>query len=141
MGGDAASPVQYTREGDVVVITLDDGKMNSFGFTMCAALNAALDRACEEEGDIAVLLLGNKKAFSAGFDLKVMGGKASLDQYHLFNAGLGLALRLAEFPRPVVMGSTGHGLALGVRKNNYPLCVFFFFPLHAAVFIKLTRRA
>lgn len=57
----SSSPVQYDRKGDVVVITLDDGKMNSFGFVMCDALNAALDRALQEEGQVSILIVGNKK--------------------------------------------------------------------------------
>jgi enoyl-CoA hydratase/carnithine racemase len=68
----AATPkVTYTRTDDVVTITLDDGKMNSFDLPLVAELNAALDRAEAESGTIAVLLVGNAKAFSAGFNLKV----------------------------------------------------------------------
>lgn len=106
-------PVQYERKGDVVVITLDDGKMNSFTFVLIEAVHDALNKAEKETGNISVLLLGNAKAFSAGFDLGIMGGPKSEEQYNLFLRGLELSIRVAEFPRPVVMGSTGHSLALG----------------------------
>lgn len=105
--------VQYERKGDVVVITLDDGKMNSFTFSLIEALHGALDKAEKEDGSVSVLLMGNAKAFSAGFDLGIMGGPQSMEQYNLFMRGCELSIRLAEFPRPVAMGSTGHGLALG----------------------------
>ena len=36
-----------------------------------------------------------------------------MDQYNLFMDGMKLTIRIAEYPRPVVMGCTGHGLALG----------------------------
>lgn len=42
-----------------------------------------------------------------------MGGPPSSAQYDLFMAGANLALRLFDFPRPVVIGCTGHALALG----------------------------
>ena len=42
--------VSYARDGDVVTIAMDDGKMNSFGFELLAAVGEALDRAEREEG-------------------------------------------------------------------------------------------
>lgn len=46
----------------------------------------------------AVPLQGNRKAFSAGFDLKIMAGKQSMDQHTLFLRGCELAIRLASTP-------------------------------------------
>jgi enoyl-CoA hydratase len=45
--------------------------------------------------------------------MQVMGGPVSEVQYTLFMAGANLALRVFEFPRPVVIGCSGHALALG----------------------------
>jgi enoyl-CoA hydratase len=105
--------VEYERKGDVVVITMDDGKMNSFDFKLLEAVGAALDRVDAESGNVSILLMGNAKAFSAGFDLKIMKGPPSEAQYNLFMRGCELVIRLAEYHRPVVIGCPGHGLALG----------------------------
>ena len=59
--------VSYQREGDVVVMTLDDGKMNSFNSALIDAVNAAFDRADKEAGDISILMLGNAKVHSSLF--------------------------------------------------------------------------
>lgn len=94
------------------MIRMDDGKMNAFGFDFIKAFNAALDEA-EREKACSVLIIGNKKALSAGFDLSVMGKPPSPEVADLFKQGSELMIRLFAFPRPVVMASTGHALALG----------------------------
>lgn len=97
------------RDG-LAVIRMDDGKANAFSFAMLDALGAALD-AAEREAR-AVVLLGRPDRFSGGFDLGVMnaGGEAML---RLVAAGGRLAVRLYELPLPVVIGCTGHALAMG----------------------------
>ena len=41
------SPVTTTIDGDVAVITLDDGKANAISFDVVDGLNAAIDDALE----------------------------------------------------------------------------------------------
>jgi enoyl-CoA hydratase len=60
------------KEGDVSVITLDDGKVNVFSPAMIEQLNALLDQVPEDSGSL--LIQGKDGMFSAGFDLKVMQG-------------------------------------------------------------------
>ena len=86
------------------------GKMNAFTFQMIKEWNKALDACAHAE---AVAVVGNAKAFSAGFDLSVMGAGPSPEARDMLFRGGELMLRLAEFPRPVVIGATGHALALG----------------------------
>jgi len=97
------------RDG-LAVVRMDDGKANAFSFAMLDALGAALD-AAEREAR-ALVLLGRPDRFSGGFDLGVMnaGGEAMV---RLVTGGGRLALRLYEFPLPVVIGCTGHALAMG----------------------------
>lgn len=106
-----SEPVSLETSGDVAIIRLDDGKANAISPAVLSALNSALDQA--EEAQQAILLLGRPERFSAGFDLGVMregGAKAALD---LVGGGARLALRLARHPAPVVIGCTGHALAMG----------------------------
>lgn len=98
-------------EAGVVHVRLDDGKANAVSPDVIAALHGALDRA-ESDGR-AVLLVGRPGRFSAGFDLSIM--QQGADQARaLVRSGAELALRIYEFPRPVVMACTGHALAMGV---------------------------
>jgi enoyl-CoA hydratase len=102
--------VSYEFSDGVATLTLNDGKVNVLGFAMLDALNAALDRA---EADKAVVVLtGNAKVFSAGFDLAVMkaGGP---DIPRMMERGGTLGQRLIAFPRPVVLAVNSHAMAMG----------------------------
>lgn len=103
--------VSFESSGDVAIIRLDDGKANALSPDVLAAINSALDQA--EEAGLAVLLTGRPNRFSAGFDLGVMreGGPAVARE--MVKSGARLALRIARFPAPVVIASTGHALAMG----------------------------
>ncbi|MGZ4223271.1 MAG: enoyl-CoA hydratase-related protein [Solirubrobacteraceae bacterium] len=59
----------YALEDGIATITMDDGKVNVLGIPMLRELQAAFDRA--EEDDAVVILTGREGRFSAGFDLKV----------------------------------------------------------------------
>jgi len=102
--------VRYTLDDKVASITFDDGKVNAISHTAVRQLHAALDRA-ESDQARAVVLVGRPGCFSAGFDLAVMqsGVDAARD---LARAGGELALRLFAFEAPVVLGVTGHALAM-----------------------------
>ncbi|MBW2316645.1 MAG: crotonase/enoyl-CoA hydratase family protein [Deltaproteobacteria bacterium] len=100
----------YALEGDVAVLTLDDGKANALAPDMIDALSKALDRAESEAG--AVAFFGRPGRFSAGFDLKTMSAGADAAAA-MVGAGAELLLRIYEFPRPTVVGVTGHALAAG----------------------------
>lgn len=94
----------------VALVRMDDGKVNALSPELLAELDALLDRAEKEAG--AVVLAGRPERFTAGFDLKVMRAGPDATR-RLVRAGALLALRLAEFPRPVVAACTGHALAMG----------------------------
>jgi enoyl-CoA hydratase len=103
--------VTFEASGDVAIIRLDDGKANALSPIMLSAINSALDQA--QEAQLAVMLTGRPGRFCAGFDLGVMrdGGPAAARA--MVTGGAELALRIARFPAPVVIGSTGHALAMG----------------------------
>jgi enoyl-CoA hydratase len=105
-----ADPVTLAHDGDVAVITLDDGKANALSFAVIDGLNEALSMA--EASAKAVVVVGREGKFSAGFDLSVMTGGID-DARRLLAAGANLGLRVFTFPIPVVLGVTGHALAMG----------------------------
>ena len=65
-----SGPVTYRRDESIATITMDDGKVNALGPTMLRALNEALDNADRDDVG-AVVIAGNHRVFSGGFDLKV----------------------------------------------------------------------
>jgi enoyl-CoA hydratase len=97
-------------DGDVAVITIDDGKANAYSHEVLASIHDALDRA--EKEATAVLLVGRPGRFSAGFDLSVMSS-GNEPMRALVTAGAELLLRVFTYPSPVVVACTGHALAAG----------------------------
>jgi enoyl-CoA hydratase len=104
--------VSYRRDEAIAVISMDDGKVNALGPAMLGEINTALDRA-ESEDAGAVVIAGNQRVFSGGFDLKVFRSgdvQASID---MLQAGFELSHRLLSFRKPVVAACTGHAIAMG----------------------------
>lgn len=110
MADETTPPVQYRLDGDVAVVTLEDGKANAIGHPTLDALHAALDRA--EAEATALVLVGGAKAFSAGFDLKVMMSGTE-PMRALVTAGGRFWMRLYGTSLPTVAACTGHALAGG----------------------------
>ena len=105
-------PVTYRREESIAVITMDDGKVNALGPTMLHAVNEALDNADRDDVS-AVLIAGNQRVFSAGFDLKILTGGELQPAIDMFRGGFELSYRLLSYPKPVVMACTGPAVAMG----------------------------
>jgi len=106
-----SEPVTVESSGDVAILRLDDGKVNALSPSVFEALSAALDRV--EQADQAVLLAGRPGQFSAGFHLGVMRDGGPGAARALVTEGARFAVRLARHPAPVVIGCTGHALAMG----------------------------
>lgn len=104
--------VTYRRDESVAVITLDDGKVNALGPAMQQAINAAVDSADRDEVG-ALVIAGNERVFSGGFDLKVLTSGEVQPAVDMLRGGFELAYRLLSYPKPVVMACTGHAIAMG----------------------------
>src|SRR5262249_25182021 len=103
--------VHYQVESSVATIVMDDGKVNALSPDMQREINEVLNHA-ELEGVGAVVITGNDRVFSGGFDLNVLrgGGDAAIG---MLVGGFELAARVLAFPKPVVMACTGHAIAMG----------------------------
>jgi len=100
-----------TKEGDVSIITLDDGKANVFSSAMSSTINNLLDEIPDDKGSL--LITGRPGLFSGGFDLKTMTGGEAKDIVDMTVNGFKLLARIYGFPRPVVVAASGHSIALG----------------------------
>ncbi len=106
------APVHYNTKDSIAVIRMDDGKVNALGPTMQQALNDAIDRA-EADNAGALVITGNHRVFSGGFDLKILTSGEVQPAIDMLRGGFELAYRLLSFPKPVVMACTGHAIAMG----------------------------
>ncbi len=106
-----SSVVSYRQQGDVAVVTMDDGKANAAGFALFEALQQALERAAREARALAIL--GRPGVLSGGFDLNVLRGGDDAEIARLVAAGSEFMSRLNTHPQPVVIAATGHAVALG----------------------------
>lgn len=101
-----------SRDKSVAVITLDDGKVNALGPVMQQEIGAALDEADRDDVG-AVIIAGNQRVFSGGFDLKVLTSGEIEPAMDMLRGGFELAHRVLSYPKPVVMACTGHAIAMG----------------------------
>jgi enoyl-CoA hydratase len=103
-------PVKYESEGNVAVITMDDGKANALSYAMMDAVEEALKRAIGEAS--AVVLTGRVGRFCAGFDLREMA--SGMEQARaLVTRGASYLMNLYQHPQPLVVACSGHALAGG----------------------------
>ena len=103
--------VKLDIDGDVSIITLDDGKANVFSPLMTEAIESLLDQVPQDKG--ALLIAGRSGIFSGGFDLKIMSSGDMEEIKRMVKVGFTLLTRIYSFPRPVVCACTGHAIALG----------------------------
>ena len=111
-----SSTVAYEQTESVATITLDDGKVNVLSPAMQQNLNEALDLAekAASDGEVkAVVLAGNSRVFSAGFDLSVFNSGDAAAALGMLSGGFELSIRLLSFPVPVIMAATGPAIAMG----------------------------
>ncbi len=106
-----ADKIAFALDGPVAVLTLDDGKANAFSFDFIERFNRALDRAIDEAR--AVAIVGRPGLLSGGFDLGVINSGDEAEITRLVTAGARLMMRVYGHPQPVVIGATGHAVALG----------------------------
>jgi enoyl-CoA hydratase len=107
-----SGPVTYRNKESIAIITMDDGKVNVLGPTMQQAVNEALDSADRDDVG-AVVIAGNHRVFSGGFDLKVLTSGEVQPTIDMLKGGFELSHRLLSYPKPVVMACTGHAIAMG----------------------------
>jgi enoyl-CoA hydratase len=115
-GESMSSTVSYELNESVATITLDDGKVNVLSPAMQQNIDDALDRAEMAAGDgevKAIVLAGNSRVLSAGFDLSVFNSGDAAAALGMLSGGFELSIRLLTFPVPVVIAATGPAIAMG----------------------------
>ncbi|MFZ5441740.1 MAG: enoyl-CoA hydratase/isomerase family protein [Myxococcota bacterium] len=103
---------QIERDGDVAIVSLDDGKANALLVPEFQGLEATLDEV-ERSNALSVVLTGRPGFFSAGLNLKALAGLNLEQKKDLVTAMGSAVLKLFLFPRPVVAAVSGHALGGG----------------------------
>lgn len=105
--------LEVRREGEVAVVSLRRGSSNALVPELLDALVGALREAEEDTRVRAVVVTGNGRFFSAGFDLFALAGYDRAAMERFVDAFTGAMLALAELPKPVVAAIDGHAPAGG----------------------------
>jgi enoyl-CoA hydratase len=103
--------VTIRREGNLAILTIDDGKVNVFSLAMAKRLQECFDEIGPEVG--AVVVTGRPGIFSAGFDLKTIRAGDAAATAKMVSLTVKVAMNVMSFPRPVVGAATGHAVAMG----------------------------
>lgn len=116
--------VRYERDGPIAELVLDrPEKLNAIDARMIEELNGALDRAETDDGVRVILLRGEGRAFSAGFDLDDDEPGAA-DRTAFWRAALrrdfDLVMRFWDSPKPTV--AAVHGYCLGSATEIAAAC-------------------
>ena len=114
----AFTTIRYETEGPLAWITLDrPKKLNAIDRTMVAELNRAMDAALVDEQIRVILVKGEGRAFSAGFDLEPQADENATREEELkalkqeLREDFDLIMRFWDSPKPTL--AAVHGYCLG----------------------------
>ena len=108
----ADSIATLSKENDISIIKLDDGKANAFSYDMLSQVNELLTQVPRDSG--ALVITGREGLFSGGFDLKTLATGDMEKITKMVQLGYRLLLELFAFDRPIVAAVSGHSIALGL---------------------------
>ncbi len=108
----ADSIATLSKENDISIIKLDDGKANAFSYDMLSQVNELLTNVPRDSG--ALVITGREGLFSGGFDLKTLATGDMEKITKMVQLGYRLLLELFSFDRPIVAAVSGHSIALGL---------------------------
>jgi enoyl-CoA hydratase len=111
--------IEYETKGPLAWIRLNrPEKLNAVNALMVAELNQALDRAEADDSVRVIILSGNGRAFSAGFDLDDGGDEVELGEE--LKADFELILRFWHSPKVTL--AAVHGYCLGSAMEMAVAC-------------------
>ena len=103
--------VETADVDDVMVTTVDDGKVNALSLDIMAGIRSGIAAASEQGRPLVIT--GRDGCLSAGFDLAVVNSGDQDSIVALFTEGAELYKAMVTAPVPVIISCTGHALAGG----------------------------
>jgi 3-hydroxyacyl-CoA dehydrogenase len=101
------SAANYSTQGAVAVITLDNPPVNGLGYELRSGIMAGLDQALADAAVKAIVLIGAGKMFSAGADIREFNTPKASAEPTLRS----LIRAIEDRPKPVIAAI--HGAAMG----------------------------
>src|ERR671921_2736433 len=104
--------VEYTREGSVGYITLDNPPANSYDLSFMEELSECVRSAAEDEGTTAVILRsGSERFFSAGADIKAFDANSVEENMRMIRQAHEALSEMARTPKVFIaqIGATALG--------------------------------
>jgi enoyl-CoA hydratase len=117
--------VRLDREGELTWLTLNrPERLNAMSTTMMDELDDALGELAADEATRVIVIRGEGRAFSAGYDIQpdgdVVGGHRDItDDYVRLDQNIQRFLKIWDLPKPVIAAVHGYCLAGATQ-----LCVF-----------------
>ena len=97
----------YTVQGDLAVITINNPPINGMGLSTRQAIVAGLDKALADDNVKAIILTGAGKAFSGGADIREFGSPKAIQEPNLLSV-----IRACENSGKPVLAAV-HSVAMG----------------------------
>ena len=114
--------IKYETQGPLAWLTLNrPDKLNAISTTMVAELNQALDKAERDDSVRVIMLKGEGRAFSAGFDLETdsdMNDSVALRRE--LKTGFDIIMRFWDCHKPTIVAV--HGYCLGSAMEMALAC-------------------
>jgi enoyl-CoA hydratase len=118
---DQLETIQYVADGPLAWIALNrPEKLNAISATMVAELNAALDAAESDDSVRVILLRGEGRAFSAGFDLEGGGDNSPEALRRELTDDFDIIMRFWNCPKPTI--AAAHTYCLGSAMEMAVAC-------------------
>ncbi|MFO7886363.1 MAG: enoyl-CoA hydratase/isomerase family protein [Desulfobacteraceae bacterium] len=107
--------LETRMEDQILIATLKNGKTNSITEKTLNSLKTAVETVKKDESVKGLILTGNNRFFSSGFDLHTFMGFETLDQaVDFLTRADQVLLDLFLCPKPVVAAMNGHAAAGGL---------------------------
>jgi enoyl-CoA hydratase len=121
----SASRIEFEQRGPIAEIRLNrPNKLNAIDVAMLEQLAAALDDAENNEEVRAIILCGNGRAFSSGFDLQTGEPEQGVSKNDTIRRELkrdfDLIMRFWDCPKPTI--AAVHGYCLGSSMEISAVC-------------------
>jgi len=114
--------IKYETQGPLAWLTLNrPDKLNAISATMVAELNHALDKAERDDAVRVIMLKGEGRAFSAGFDLETDSDVNDMEALRReLKAGFDIIMRFWDCSKPTI--AAVHGYCLGSAMEMAVAC-------------------
>jgi len=102
-------------EDNILILTLTDGKTNSIDLDTLKQIDVAIGKVNDQEEIKGIVLTGEGKFFSSGFDLPMFLGFKDIDEaIDFFNQEEDILVNYFMCKKPVVCAMNGHSAAAGM---------------------------